>query len=95
MVAKFELSAYGVEEMNKQEMIEVDGGNPAAILWKVVEVLAGIATIIGLCLECTSYNGKMYQKGEMIIPEADSIKIHPDGTITIFGTHGETIVPYK
>lgn len=37
MFAKFELSAYGVEEMNKQEMIEVDGGSLFA--WGVIGLI--------------------------------------------------------
>lgn len=47
MVAKFELSAYGVEEMNKQEMIEVDGGIIPAVVWLIIEVVSVVGTCVG------------------------------------------------
>ena len=44
MVKKFELSAYGVEEMNQKEMVDVEGGINAADFIRLLEKIYGYIT---------------------------------------------------
>ena len=48
MVKKFELSAYGVEEMNQKELVDVEGGAfMACILLGLVLIIAALVVVSG------------------------------------------------
>jgi lactobin A/cerein 7B family class IIb bacteriocin len=44
MTKKFELSAYGVEEMNQKELVDVEGGS---IVGVVLLIILGVGALIG------------------------------------------------
>ncbi|MDR0754378.1 MAG: hypothetical protein LBF04_03215 [Prevotellaceae bacterium] len=44
MTKKFELSTYGVEEMNQKELIDVEGGS---VIGVVLLIILGIGALIG------------------------------------------------
>lgn len=92
MIAKFELSAYGVEEMNKQEMIEIDGGVIPGIVWLVVEVVGVVSSCIATYYTLKAFYDQDTGAIREITPEikvfenmcADSVKIDSKGNMIIY-----------
>ena len=73
---QFELSTYGVEEMNKQELIEVDGGVAPIVVW-VLKVLVSAA--IGGVATYLASRALYETENETLGPETrelKQIKIH-------------------
>ena len=55
MTKQFELSAYGVEEMNKKELMEIEGGGVLA--WIIIGLTALLVVLVGGTMTFTDASG--------------------------------------
>jgi hypothetical protein len=73
--------------MNQKELVDVEGGWAwviPALKWAIAALgaAAAVATIVDAC---SSNNYGPYNHSDQPHLTADSIKINPDGTITMYG----------
>lgn len=91
MTTQFELSAYGVEEMDKKEMIEVDGG-VAPLVWLIIGAVGSLGSVVGAVYATLGYYDSeknqtisTHKFAQITIHDADSVKVFPDGSMYIYG----------
>lgn len=94
MDTQFELSAYGVEEMNEEEIFVINGGVAVLAIVSVCVAVAGLVWAVYAHYDGQKvYATKMAPQPYMMI-RADSIKEAADGTRIIYNP-SVTVVPYR
>ena len=92
MDKQFELSAYGVEEMNEKEMIVVDGGIIPGVVWAIIGAVSG--AISAYYAVRAYYDGQRLYRDRRYIPIEDSTIIDV-GTADSLVVDGATIYGLK